>query len=78
MEGLCLLELERLVVVEGELLTHAGDDDPCTLLVGFLGDEARQRQGIGLVQMADGLVQQEEVVGLAEAADERHTLLLPQ
>ena len=45
---------------------------------GFGGDEPCERATVRLIEVADGLVEEEEVEGLTERADSGKALLLPE
>lgn len=71
-----VLELQNLLVVQGQRLADRGNNDAGIALPGFAGQYVDHDVCIGFVQMADRLVEQQEVERLAQAAYEGYALLL--
>ncbi len=60
------------------MLSDGRHNHSCTLVFGFLCEYPAHDASVVIVQVADGLVQEDEVEWLAEAADESHPLLLAE
>lgn len=60
------------------MLAYGGDDDGGALGGGFGEDEPCERTAVRLIEVADRLVEEEEVEGLTERADSGKALLLPE
>ena len=60
------------------MLADAGDDDACALTAGLGHHDVGHEGGVGIVEMRDGLVGQDEVEGLHQGAHHGHTLLLAE
>ena len=70
--------MEHLVVWHVDVAADAGGYDASSLLLGFFCHDATHYVGIAIVEVAYGLIDKEEVEGLAEGADECHALLLSE
>ena len=57
-------------------MTNTRDDDACALSLCLGHHQFTHHAGVLWIQVADGLVSEQEVEGLAEGADECHALLL--
>ena len=72
------LDAEGVVVGEIEMLADAGANEGGTLCTSLFEQDVGHNLTVGLVEMADGLVSQEEIKRLAEGADKCDALLLPE
>ena len=53
-------------------------DHPGTLPFGFFGEQVAHNRSIRVIEVTDGLIDEDEVEGLAQSPDERHSLLLSE
>ena len=72
------LEFIDVVVGQGNFFPDGSDEYACPLAFCFSIQQAGQDLCIAFVQVADRFVQEDEVEGLAQAADEGHALLLAE
>ena len=59
-----------------QVVAHRRGNDACALTGRLLGDEVGNDAVVLVVEVAHRLVEQDEVAGLAQGADNGHTLLL--
>src|SRR5574344_486235 len=73
-----ILKFKYLFVGQFHVLANTRHDDAGTLPMGLLHHYLAHYLGIGIVEMADGLVGQDEIERLHQRTNHGHTLLLSE